>query len=100
MSLIDLSILHGRTLAEARVQLAETVAEMERRFGALSPHADWSDQRDHVVLVGTGFKIEASVDAQRVYVRGDIPLLAKLLGDKMIGGIKSLIEHDFQKRLK
>ncbi len=64
------------------------------------PCADWSDDRNRVRLIGTGFEIEVWVDAAEVHLRGDIPLLAKLLGDKLIGGLKGLLEHDFTKRLK
>ena len=99
MSLISFSIQHGRTLADARAQLAQTVSEAQSKFGAVLPRADWNDDRSRVVLIGTGFEIEVWVDDSQVHLRGDIPILGKLLGNKLISGIKGLLEHDF-KRLK
>jgi len=99
MSLVNLSLQHGSTLAEARSQLGRSMAEMQRRFGPFLSRTTWSDDNTRVLLVGTGCEIEVWVDAAQIHLRGDIPLLAKLFGDKLIGGIKTLLEQDFQKRL-
>jgi hypothetical protein len=99
MSLVNFSIQHGRTLPEAKAQLAQTVGEAQGRFGSLLPGVSWSDERDRVLLQGTGFEIEVWVDATQAHLRADIPLLGKLLGSKLIGGLKGLLEHNFTKRL-
>jgi hypothetical protein len=99
MSLINLSMQHGNSFEEARSQLARSVAEMQRRFGPFLSRTAWSDNDSRVLMVGTGCEVEVWVDATQIHLRGDIPLLAKLFGDKLIAGIKGLLEHDFQKRL-
>ncbi len=100
MSLVDLSLQHGRSLEDARVQLEQTVTETQRRFGALLSRTEWSPARDRVTMAGSGFELEVWVDPKQVHLRGDIPLLGKLLGGPLFGGLRGLLEQRFQKQLK
>ncbi|MEX0712960.1 MAG: polyhydroxyalkanoic acid system family protein [Pirellulales bacterium] len=99
MPLISLSVKHGRSLEEARLRLEETVAQALDRFGSLLERVEWSADRDRVKLFGPGVELEMRVDAQEVYVTGDMPFLSKLLGRPLVAGLKGLLEQTFQKRL-
>lgn len=99
MSLINVSLKHGRTLAEARASLEKTVGDLQRMFGPMIQSADWSGDRDRVRLGGPGFRIEISVDDQHVHATGDVPMLSGLLGGPLGDGIKKILEQRFPKKL-
>ena len=99
MSLINLSLKHGRTAAEARTSLEKAVGDLQGKFGALIQRADWSNDRNRVRLDGAGFWVEMSVDDQHVHATGDIPFLAGLLGGPLGDGLKKILEERFQKKL-
>jgi hypothetical protein len=58
MSLINLSVKHGRTLEEARSQLETAVQRVHSQFGALIRQMRWSVDRSQVRLDGMGFWVE------------------------------------------
>ena len=99
MSLINLSIKHGRTLEEAQSNLESAVQQVHSRFQALVRRVEWSADRRRVRLEGTGFWAEMWVDAQEVHVTGDIPLLGGLLGSPVASSLKQIVQQTFQKRL-
>lgn len=99
MSLINLSLKHGRSVSEARASLEKAVADVQGIFGAMIQRADWSGDRSRVRLDGTGFWVEMSVDDQNVHATGDIPFLAGLLGGPLGGGLKKVLEDRFRKKL-
>ena len=93
MSLINLSLKHGRTAAEARTSLEKAVGDLQGLFGTLIQRADWSSDRNRVRLDGAGFWVEMSVDDQHVHATGDIPFLAGLLGGPLGDGLKKILEE-------
>src|SRR5262249_1736002 len=99
MSLINLSLKHGRTADEARNSLEQAVGDVQGMFGALIQRAEWSGDRNKVRLDGAGFWVEMSVDDQHVHATGDIPFLAGLLGGPLGGGLKKVLEDRFQNKL-
>ena len=99
MSLINLSVKHGQTLEEAQRRLETAVREVHSRFQALLRRVEWSADRQQVRLDGVGFWVEMRVDAQEVYVCGDIPLLGGLLGSPVASSLKQIVQRTFQKRL-
>ena len=99
MSLINLSLKHGRSLNEAQASLEKAVADVQKMFGAMIHRSDWSSDRNRVRLDGAGFWVEMSVDDQQVHASGDIPFLAGLLGGPLGGGLKKILEERFQKKL-
>jgi hypothetical protein len=99
MSLVNLSVKHGRTLEEARSQLEKVVHEVVARFGAMVQRLEWSDDRSRVKMFGTGFEVEIWVDAQEVHLIGDLPFLGKLLAGPFLSGVKRIVQDRFQKRL-
>ena len=99
MSLINLSLKHGRTLPEARTSLEKAVGDVQGLFAGMIQRADWSSDRNRVRMEGTGFWVEMSVDDQHVHATGDIPFLGGLLGGPLAGGLKKVLEQTFQKKL-
>jgi hypothetical protein len=99
MSLINLSLKHGRTLPEARASLEKAVKDVQDMFGAMIQRADWSSDRNRVRMDGAGFWVEMSVDDQHVHATGDIPFLGGLLGGPLGGGLKKILEQRFPKKL-
>ena len=99
MALVDLSMKHGATLAEAEEQLAKTVAQVTTQFGAFVRGVAWGEDRRSVKLTGPGMWITMSVDAETVRCEGDAPMISNLLG----GGVKKLlggaIKRQFPKAL-
>ena len=100
MSMINLSIKHGRTREEARAHLKQTVADVHAKFGTFVQRVEWSTDQEQVKILGKGFNIDMRVDAESVHVAGDIEFLGGLLGNPVVAGLKSLIQNNFQKRLK
>lgn len=99
MSLIDLTMKHGRTLDEARASLEQSVQGVQSRFGPLIRRANWDPDRSRVRLEGAGFWVEMSVDGQEVHASGDIPALAGFLGGPLGAGIKQIVRSTFAKGL-
>ena len=94
MSLIELKVQHGRTFEEAKDRLAQAVRDLQTRFGGMIRKAEWSAGRDAVTLDGPGVRLDLRVNAEDVHVRGDIPLLARLVGSSKL---KQLVESTFKK---
>jgi outer membrane protein TolC len=99
MSLINLSVKHGRTLEEARSHLEAAVHKVQSQFKALIQQVAWSADRSRVRLDGIGFWVEMWVDAQEVHVSGDLPLLGRLLGSPMATALQRIVQQTFQKKL-
>jgi hypothetical protein len=97
--LITLSLQHGQSLAEAQSRLETAVHEVHNRFSTLVKRVEWSADRRHVRLDGTGFWVEMRVDAQAVHVSADIPVLGGLLGGPVATGLKQIVQRTFQKAL-
>ena len=99
MSELNLSLKHHRTLDEARARLEESVRQAQAQFGAMIQRVEWSSDRNHVHLAGTGFTARVWVDPSHVHAVVDVPILASLLGAPVVAGLKGLLENNFQKRL-
>lgn len=99
MSMIHFSIEHGRDLAEAKLRLADAVTEVRAKMGSLVERTTWSDGDTKVLIAGKGFEVTLQVDARTVQVDGDLPWVAKLLGNPLVAGIKHAIEQKFQPKL-
>jgi hypothetical protein len=99
MPLVDLTLQHGQTLAEARRRLESTVNEVNAQFRSMIQRVEWAADRSRVKLDGVGFWVEMSVDAQVLHATGDIPILGRLLGGQMAAGLRQIIERIFQKKL-
>ena len=95
MSLLRLSVKHGTTLDEAKRRMEAGVQQAHSMLGALIQQTTWSEDRSRVKLIGPGAEVEMWVDAQEVHVTGNVPLLGPLLG-----GLKGMLQHTFQQRLK
>ena len=99
MSLINLSVKHGRSLEEARSSLEAAVHKVHSQFKALIHQVAWSADRNRVRLDGVGFWVEMWVDALEVHVSGDLPLLGRLLGSSMATALQRIVQQTFQKKL-
>ncbi|WP_435021475.1 polyhydroxyalkanoic acid system family protein [Tundrisphaera sp. TA3] len=99
MSLINLTLKHGRTLDEARGAMEHAVRDMQARFGRMIRGATWDGDRNGVRLEGAGFWVEMKVDASEVHASGDIPILGGLLGGSVGSGIKQIVQHAFAAKL-
>ena len=94
MSLINLSMKHNTTLAEAEAQLAETVATVEKQFGSFVHTVEWDRDRRGVKFTGPGAWVTMKVDAEHVHAAGDIPVVSRLLG----GAAKKMLEGTIKKQ--
>lgn len=99
MPVLNLTVQHGRTLAEASRGLEQAVQQVSGQFGALVRRVVWAADRQRVKLEGIGFWVEMWVDAEAVHATGDIPILAGLLGRSFGSNVKHIVQQTFQKRL-
>lgn len=99
MSLINMTIKHGRSLDEARAAMEQAVHDLQTRFGRMIRRADWGPDRNRVRVEGLGFWLEMKVDPQEAHVSGDVPLLGGLLGSPLGTGIKQIMKRSFDKAL-
>jgi hypothetical protein len=99
MSIVNVSLKHGRNISEARSSLEKAVTDVQGLFGPMIQRADWSSDRNRVRINGSGFWVEMRVDDEHVYATGDIPFLSGLLGGPLGGGLKKILEERFRKRL-
>ncbi|QDV35777.1 polyhydroxyalkanoic acid system family protein [Tautonia plasticadhaerens] len=91
MPLIEFTIKHERTEADAKARLEMAVDEAKRRYGPMIQKVEWSPDRDAVRLSATGALAEMRVDAERIHASIDLPLLSGLLGGRMATGLKEII---------
>jgi hypothetical protein len=99
MSLINLSLKHGRSLEEARSHLEAVVYKVHTQFKTLIRQVTWSTDRHRVRLDGLGFWVEMWVDALEVHVSGDLPVLGRLLGSPIATALQRIVQQTFQKKL-
>lgn len=94
MSAINLSFRHNQTQEEARTRLGDVVTELRNRCGFMIQRVDWSADGNRVHLAGTGFQVDAWVDAAEAHLIGDIPLLAGLLGGPLLASkVKQIMQR-------
>jgi hypothetical protein len=99
MSMINLSLKHGRTLEEARLRMAKVVADVNTRFALLVNSVIWSEDRNEVVITGPGFEVRMRVDEQFISLWADVALLGRLLSGPLAEVLKGLVERHFPPRL-
>lgn len=97
MALINFSIEHGRSPAEAKERLREAIAEVERKAQSLIKQVEWAADETAVRIVGTGFEVRVRVDERMTYVEGEIPWVAKLLGSQAVTHVKQILIEAFEK---
>ena len=95
MSLMNLTMKHGRDLVGARTTLEQAVREVQGRCGPLVRRVDWDADRSRARVEGVGFWVEIRVDAAEVHASGDIPALGGLLGGPVGGGLKQILQRTF-----
>jgi len=99
MSLIKLSLKHGRSLEEARSHLEAAVYKVHGQFKTFIQQVTWSADRNRVRLDGLGFWVEMWVDALEVHVSGDLPVLGRLFGSPIATALQRIVQETFQKKL-
>ena len=99
MPLINVSMKHGATLAEAEEQLSQTVAEVTSKFGSFVRAVEWQEDRRGVKLTGPGVWVTMKVDAEFVHAEGDVPALSGLLGGSVKKALEGAIKRKFPKAL-
>jgi hypothetical protein len=99
VSLINLTIQHGRNQEEARHRLEAAVHEVSAKFGPMLQRVEWAADRNRVRLEGVGFWLEMWVDAQAVHATGDAPILGRLFGGPLGSRLKRIVERTLQKQL-
>ena len=99
MSLLNLSVKHGRTFDGARQGLEEAVRQAQAQFGSMIHRVDWAADRSAVTLAGVGFEARLRVDAQDVHAVVDVPLLGRVFGGSLASGLKGILQKAFPKQL-
>ena len=99
MSLVNLSLHHGATPAEAEAQLAATAEDVRARFGRFVKDVEWSEDRRLVKFLGPGVWVEMRVDATHVHAEGDVPALSGLLGGSVKNLLGGVLKRQFPKAL-
>jgi hypothetical protein len=98
MSLINVSFQHGTTAADARAKLRSAVGDVQQKFGVLLQRTEWRPD-ESVKVSGKGFEIDMRVDADRLYISGDVSLLGGLLAGPFVTGLKQILTRNFPKQL-
>lgn len=96
MSLMNLTMKHGRDLGGAKATLDQAVREIQARLGPLIRRVDWDADRARARVEGVGFWVEVRVDTAEVHASGDVPVLGGLLAG---GGVQQLVRRAFERGL-
>ena len=99
MPLVNVSLKHGATLAEAEEQLSQTVAEVTGKFGGFVRGVEWAEDRRAVKIDGPGLWVSMRVDAEHVHAEGDVPALTGLLGGGVKKALEGVLKRKFPKAL-
>lgn len=99
MSTMNFSVKHERGIDEAKQALEQTVDDVSKHFAMLVNNIVWNDEHTDVRIDAKGADIHAWVDAEKVYLTCDVPLLSKLLGGPVVEQLKAVVEDRFQKNL-
>lgn len=97
MSLIKMSLKHGQSLADAQRAMEQAVNSVSSQFAMLVDSVVWDDTRRHVDILGKGFDVHLQLDEQELHVEGNIAILGKLLGNRVMDGMRKLLEGTFKK---
>ena len=89
MAQLDMTVEHGQTAGAARENFEKAIATAQSQYGRFIRRLEWSPDRTGVQVSGTGFDVRLSYDDLKVYARGTVPMLAKLLE----GPIKAFISR-------
>lgn len=92
MSLMTFTVKHHRSPEDARARLAKAIEEAQERFGAMIQQVEWSPGRDKVTLMATGAVAEMRIDAEQVHATIDVPVLGGLLGGKVAGTLRDIVQ--------
>ncbi len=79
MAQLDMAVEHGQTLEAARENFEKAIAAARTKYGTWIRRMDWSPDRTAVSVAGIGFDVRLSYDDRKVYARGTIPMVLKLL---------------------
>ena len=96
MATFHFSVKHGRTLDEASTKLRTVVEEAQGKMGRMIHQVTWGADGRSVRLLGTGFTFDLRVDAEQVYVEGDVAILGQLFGGKIMDGLKRIVGERFK----
>jgi hypothetical protein len=74
-----MTVEHGQTAEGARANFEKAIGAAHVQYGRWIQKVEWSPDRTAVNVSGTGFDVRLSFDERKVYARGTVPMVAKLL---------------------
>lgn len=92
MAKLDIAVEHGQTAEAARANFEKAIKAAQKQYGRWIHRVEWSPDREAADLSGPGFEVRLSFDDRKVYARGTVPVVAKLLEKPMKGFLARVLK--------
>jgi len=79
MANLDIAVEHGQTAEAARENFEKAIHAAQKQYGRYIQKVEWSKARDAADLSGPGFAVRLSFDDRKVYAKGTVPMIAKMI---------------------
>ncbi len=79
MAKLDIAVEHGQTAEAARSNFEKAIQAAQKQYGQYIQRVEWSNDREVADLSGPGFAVRLSFDDRKVYAKGTVPLIAKVI---------------------
>lgn len=79
MASLNMSIEHGQTWEEARVNFEKGITAAGVRYGKYIRLVEWSDDRTSARLRGKGFDVQLRLDEHSIHADGEVPFFVRML---------------------
>jgi hypothetical protein len=79
MAELNLAVKHGQAPEAARANFEKVITAAHAQHGRWIRQVEWSADRTSAILTGPAYRLTLSLDDQKVYARGTIPLAVKLI---------------------
>ncbi len=79
MAKLDIAIEHGQTAEAARSNFEKAIEAAQKQYSRYIQRVEWSKDREVADLSGPGFAVRLSFDDRKVYAKGTVPAIAKML---------------------
>jgi hypothetical protein len=94
MPRLNLAVPHGQPWELARANFEKGISDASTQHAIWIQRVEWSSDRTAATLYGPGYEVLVSLDAEKVYATGTIPIFPWLLEQPL----KRFLEGTFGKQ--
>jgi hypothetical protein len=94
MPRLNLAVPHGQPWEQARANFEKGITEGSAQHASWIRRVEWSSDRAAATLSGPGYEVIVTIDTEKVYATGTIPIFPWLLEQPL----KRFLEETFREQ--